>query len=90
MQQHTPRNNQTPHDNQPSNQLLKDKQRKKVSNGLMETYGCLIQYVFTHHQLSCFKQAQHENNQSHITISRLLNQKLLDGVEEVSFVAHKL
>ena len=46
-------NNQTPRNNQSLDQLLKDQQRKKVSNGLLKI--CLLPYIFVHSpSLCCF------------------------------------
>ena len=53
MQQYTTHNNQTPRNNQSLDQLLKDQQRKKVSNGLLKI--CLLPYIFVHSpSLCCF------------------------------------
>ena len=53
MQQYTTHNNQTPRNNQSLDQLLKDQQRKKVSNGLLKI--CLLPYIFVHlPSLCCF------------------------------------
>ena len=55
MQQYTTHDNQTPRNNQSLDQLLKDQQRKKVSNGLLKICLCLLPYIFVHSpSLYCF------------------------------------
>ena len=88
MQQYTTHNNQTPRNNQSLDQLLKDQQRKKVSNGLLASCWLSIIIISYSPLTSCFKQAYHHTTPKfHTTISHLLNRKLLDEVEEVSLLA---
>jgi hypothetical protein len=64
-------------------------EEKKVSGGKFLLYP--IQYLFTLHSPSTiFNQTRiNPNNKTHTSISHLLNQILIDGVEEVSLVRPK-